>query len=134
MSTTDATRKEVIKIHFATESARRHALGLPKKQAEVITLSQLIRDARNGLLDRECVRDFIIDQEVANGSGRPHAETVVDGALAGKPFLFTRRDYGYEKTRPRHRKETRELPPASEELSHWANQNFPNPSESLSHI
>jgi hypothetical protein len=118
---------EKIKTAFEADAAKRHASGLPRKQAEVLALFQVIRDARNGELDEEATREFIIAQEVVNGSTREAAELVAVAALAGKMVTFVKRDYGYAQGKTRRRWPDNNDPSAeslamSDQLSMWANQ------------
>ncbi|HUB67060.1 MAG TPA: hypothetical protein VL981_06215 [Candidatus Methylacidiphilales bacterium] len=96
-----AEAKNELAERFASDAARRHVQGLPLKQAELVTLCQLVRDARNGLLDHAAVRAFIVAQEMAHGRGEVDAKAHADAVLAGKASPWQKRDFGYEKANKR---------------------------------
>ncbi len=116
-----------IRAAFDAEVERRHAAGLPAKQAELAACLQLVRDARAGSVDAGAAHDLIVEIEMGNGRTKEAAELHAEAVLDGKSSPWAPRDYGYQKGRPRRRPSIHDPkldadPEMSAQLSAWANQ------------
>jgi hypothetical protein len=121
-----------IKKRFEADAARRHAAGLPKEQARLVALRQLIRDATAGEIEANAAKQIVIDEEIAHGRSAEAAKACAEAVLAGEAGDFAPRDFGYEKAKPRRKWRTQPMDAATQaesdmmsaQLSAWANGTF----------
>jgi hypothetical protein len=73
-----------IKTAWAADAARRMEAGLPKPQAELCALIQMVRDARGGAFDLEAAEQLVMEQEMANGATAEAASHCARAAVSGK--------------------------------------------------
>jgi len=112
---------------FHSLQATKTAAGLHPEQAALVSLRQIVRDARGGKLNMNHVLEIIASEEMRCGASLKAAKLTAKNMSEGRICDFARREIGarrrkrfYPQARPNPRWEA-ENKARSAELSTWGN-------------